>query len=151
MQGAGFPPGPATVGGMSDGHCGGPLDLAVVGLVDTPQRCSLERLRGWGGRPGGASGETVIPLRAVVEQAGLSAAAAHVSAVSADGSYTASIPLAEALAKGEICVGGASGGGPAIRLEVPGGLTKCWNVKGLGLLRVTEGPEPDSLPDVLTH
>ena len=150
-QGAGFPPGPATVEGMSNGHRGSPLDLAVVGLVDTPQRFSLERLRGWGGHRGGASGETVIPLRAVIEQAGLSAAADHVSAVSADGSYTASIPLAEALAKGEIRVGGASGGGPAVQLEVPGGLTKCWNVKGLGLLRVTEGPEPDSLPDVLTH
>ncbi len=136
---------------MSDGHRGSPLDLAVVGLVDAPQRCSLEQLRGWGGGPSGASGETVIPLRAVVEQTGLSAAADHVSAVSADGSYTASIPLSEALAKGEIRVGGPSEGGPPIRLEVPGGLTKCWNVKGLGLLRVTEGPEPDSLPDVLTH
>ena len=133
---------------MSDGHRGSPPGLAVVGLVDAPQNCSLEQLRSWGGRRSGASGETVVPLRAVVKRAGPSPDADHVSAVSADGSYTASIPLSEALAKGEIRV---EGGGPSIGLEVPGGLTKCWNVKGLGLLRVTEGPEPDSLPDVLTH
>ena len=124
--------------------------MTVDGLVDDPQCYALEHLRGLGEVRNTNPGEAAVPLRAVVEQAGPSAAAAHVSAVSADGSYTASIPLPEALAKGVICVEGGSGGG-LIRLEVPGGLTKCWNVKGLGLLRVTEGPEPDSLPDVLTH
>ena len=125
-------------------------ELAVGGLVDAPRRYTLEHLRGLGEVRNTAPVEAAVPLRTVVEQAGPSAAATHVSAVSADGSYTASIPLPEALAKGEILVGAASGGA-LIRLEVPGGLTKCWNVKSLGLLRVTEGPEPDSLPDVLTH
>ena len=125
-------------------------ELAVGGLVDAPRRYTLERLRGLGEVRNTAPGEAAVPLRTVVEQAGPSAAATHVSAVSADGSYTASIPLPEAVAKGEILVGAASGGA-LIRLEVPGGLTKCWNVKSLGLLRITEGPEPDSLPDVLTH
>ena len=135
---------------MSGERLGQQPGLAVGGLVDRPQRYDPEHLRGLGEARNTAPGEAAVPLRAVIEQAKPSAAADHVSAVSADGSYTASIPLPEALAKGVIHVGGGSGGG-LIRLEVPGGLTKCWNVKSLGLLRVTEGPEPDSLPDVLTH
>ena len=77
-------------------------------------------------------------------------AATHVTAASADGTYTASIPLPEALSKGELHLE-AGGAKAPIRLLVPGGMTLCWNVKGLGRLEVTEGPEPDSLPEVLTH
>lgn len=135
---------------MSDERRGQQPGLTVDGLVDDPQCYALEHLRGLGEVRNTDRGEAAVPLRAVVEPAKPSTAADHVSAVSADGSYTASIPLSEALAKGVIHVEGGSGGG-LIRLEVPGGLTKCWNVKSLGLLRVTEGPEPDSLPDVLTH
>ena len=136
---------------MSERRPDDPSCLVVGGLVDDPRSYGAEHLLGLGESRDPAREELVVPLRPLIEQAAPSVSATHVSAVSADGAYTASIPLAEALAKGELHVGRATGGWAPVRLEVPGGMTKCWNVKGLGLLRVTAGPEPDSLPDVLTH
>lgn len=133
----------------TDTHTDDPSHLAVSGLVETPDRYSLEHLARLGEHRDGAV--TVVPVRRVIEGAGPAPSATHVTALSADGSYSASIPLGEAVSKGEIHVDEATGGGPPIRLLVPDGMTLCWNVKGLGRLRVTEGPEPDSLPEVLTH
>ena len=135
---------------MAEVHPDDPSHLAVSGLVDRPERYDLERLHHLGDRRDD-SDEVVVYLRQVIEDAGLTTSATHVTAVSADGAYSASIPLPEALAKGELHVGEAPGAEAPIRLEVPGGLTRCWNVKDLGRLRVTSGPEPDSLPSILTH
>ena len=137
-------------GGMASGLADDPSRLVVTGSVDDPGRYDLEDLRRMGERHGDL-GDVVVRLGNVIGKARPTTDATHVSAVSADGSYSASIPLPEAIAKGELHVGGAPGGNAAIRLLVPGGMTLCWNVKGLGRLRVTEGPEPDSLPEVLTH
>ena len=126
-----------------------PSHLVVSGLVETPDRYNLEALARLGKNRQGAT--AVVPVRRVIEAAGPAAAATHVSALSADGSYSASIPLGEVVAKGEIHVREPAESELPIRLIVPGGMTLCWNVKGLGRLQVTEGPEPDSLPDVLTH
>ena len=71
-----------------------------------------------------------------------------VSVESDDGQYRASIPLEELAAKGVVVYGlGADSlpqerGGP-FRILVPEGRTLCWNVKGVGEMRVTACPEPD--------
>ena len=135
---------------MTDVHHDDPSRLVISGLVDITEQYDLKRLHDLGERCGD-SNEVVVPLRRVMEDARPTASSSHVTAVSADGTYSASIPLEEALSKGELHVSDAPGEAATIRLEVPGGLTLCWNVKGLGGLRVTAGPEPDSLPDILTH
>jgi len=134
---------------MMDMHTDDPSQLAVSGLVRTPDRYNLETLARLGDNREGA--DSVVPVRRVIDAAGPAESATHVTALSADGSYSASIPLGEAVSKGEIHINEAAGDPLPIRLLVPGGMTLCWNVKGLGRLRVTEGPEPDSLPEVLTH
>ena len=137
------------MGGMADIYTDDPSHLVLSGLVDQPERLGLEQLRVLGWREDG-SDRVVVPLRPVIERARPSRAATHVTAASADGAYTASIPLPEALSKGELHLEARDAKAP-IRLQVPGGMTLCWNVKGLGRLKVTDGPEPDSLPEVLTH
>ena len=130
-------------------HTDDPSHLVVSGLVEAPDRYSLEALSRLGENRDGAT--SVIPVRRVIEEAVPAAHATHVTALSADGSYSASIPLGEAVSKGEIHLSEAAESNTPIRLVVSEGMTLCWNVKGLGRLRVTEGPEPDSLPEVLTH
>ena len=119
------------------------------GLVDRPRGYDLETLHDMGTPDHGAAG-VVVAVRPLIEAARPRTAATHVTALSADGAYSASIPLTDAMALGEVHAGGADGE-PVLRLQVPGGMTLCWNVKDLGLLRVTAGPEPDSLPEILTH
>ncbi len=77
-------------------------------------------------------------------------AATHVTALSADGGYSASIPLTEAMPLGEVHARSVDGE-PILQLHIPGGMTLCWNVKDLGLLRVTAGPEPDTVPENPPH
>ena len=134
---------------MKDAYTDDPSHLVLSGLVDQPERYDLERLRVLGQQEEG-SDRVVVPLRPLIEGSRPARAATHVTAASADGTYTASIPLPEALSKGELHLEARAVKEP-IRLQVPGGMTLCWNVKGLGRLKVTEGPEPDSLPEVLTH
>ncbi len=124
--------------------------LVLSGLVARPERYTAEQLR-VSGRPADDSDPVVVPLKPLLEEALPDRKATHVTAASVDGTYTASIPLHEALSKGELHVDAPGGQTTPIRLLVPGGMTLCWNVKGLGRLKVTEGPEPDSLPEVLTH
>lgn len=144
------PGGTGYRGAMMDMHTDDPSHLVVSGLVRRPDRYSLEDLVRLGEHRDGPT-TAVVPMRRVIEGAGPEGSATHVTALSADGSYAASIPLGEAVSKGEIHVNEAAGTYLPIRLIVPEGMTLCWNVKGLGRLRVTEGPEPDSLPEVLTH
>lgn len=118
-------------------------------MVAHPKGYDLDTLRSMGIREEG-TGEVVVPVRRIIEAARPRTSASHVTALSADGAYSASIPLTDAVALGEVHASGA-GGESMLRLRVPGGMTLCWNVKDLGLLRVTAGPEPDSLPEILTH
>ena len=136
--------------GMAHTNPADPADLVLSGLVEESQEYDLDRLRILGYQADDSS-RVVVPLKLIIEGARPHLEATHVTAASADGAYTASIPLEEALAKGELHVEPQEGASPPIRLQVPGGMTLCWNVKGLGRLKVTEGPEPDSLPEILTH
>lgn len=121
----------------------------MTGLVDCPRGYDLETLHDMGTPDEDAAG-VVIAVRPLIDAAQPRTAATHVTALSADGAYSASIPLTDAMTLGEVHTGSADGES-ILRLLVPGGMTLCWNVKDLGLLRVTAGPEPDSLPEVLTH
>lgn len=75
---------------------------------------------------------------------------------SRDGEYTASIPTATLLDGGWLLIGSrtapleAQDGGP-FRLVVADGDTLCWNVKDVGSIRFTTGPEPDSVPENPPH
>lgn len=119
------------------------------GLVDRPRGYDLETLHNMGTPDESAAG-VVVAVRPLIEAARPRTAATHVTALSADGAYSASIPLTDAMALGEVHAG-SDGGESILWLRVPGGMTLCWNVKDLGLLRVTAAPEPDSLPEILTH
>lgn len=89
-------------------------------------------------------------------------AATHLTAISRDGSYRASIPLSDAAASGWLAFAAAGSteptnepfpleqGGP-FRLTVAEGRTLCWNVKNVGELKVTVGPEPDDVPERPPH
>ena len=92
----------------------------------------------------------VVAVRPLIEAARPRTAATHVTALSADGGYSASIPLAEVMPLGEVHDRRVDGE-PALQLHIPGGKTLCWNVRDLGLLRVTAGPEPDSVPENPPH
>ena len=130
--------------------------LAVTGLVAHPTVIDEATIRSRAKPDDSApDGTLVVSLGELLGQAEPAANASHVSAVSDDGLYSASIPLAEALSKGQLVVGAGqtlsrSAGGP-FRLTVPGGSTLCWNVKSVGELRVTAGAEPDSVPENPTH
>lgn len=103
----------------------------------------------------GPIGSVAVPVGALLDRVDLPADATHVTAVSDDGAYTASIPLDDARSGGRLYVGdvgtlGRSMGGP-FRLIVHEGSTLCWNVKAVGEFRLTDGPEPDSVPESPTH
>ena len=138
---------------MSDGAS---ASIAITGLVDHVTAVSESHVRSV------ASPSALAPPAAVAARLqdliGLAAvddSADHVSVVSSDASYVASIPLAEAFAGGLVFVGSdtslaASVGGP-FRLVVNDGHTLCWNVKDVGELRLTRGKERDSVPERPTH
>jgi hypothetical protein len=69
------------------------------------------------------------------------AGADHASVMSADGLYSASIPLAD-LRRGVLSEG---------RLTIVGGRTLCWNVKDVARIEVTTGARPDSVPENPPH
>jgi len=94
--------------------------LLVDGDVERPRR-TAER-----------SGRVADLLRAAKPVPGADHATFH----SGDGLYRASIPLEE-LGRAELEDG---------RLTVPGGQTKCWNVKDVVRIEVTIGARPDSVP-----
>ena len=107
----------------------------------------------------GQVSEGEIPGRGVSAGALLEASGprgGYVSVESDDGEYRASIPLEELSSKGVVVYGLADDhlprerGGP-FRVLVPEGATLCWNVKGVGEMRVTAAPEPDSVPTNPTH
>lgn len=97
-----------------------------------------------------------VRLSELLDAARPASRATHVTAISADGRYRASIPIPDANASGWIAFAIESEalpsehGGP-FRLTVAGGRTLCWNVKDLGELKVTVGPEPDDVPERPPH
>lgn len=66
----------------------------------------------------------------------------HASFESSAGDYRASIPLEVARRQGVVILEHDG----SLRLRVEDGETLCWNVKDLGRIRPTVGPEPDSIP-----
>ena len=131
--------------------------LAVVGLVGEPHRFSPEELRqlpavearvpGRKGRP-----DTVGPafrLSDVLDRVKPAPEATHATCASADGLYTASIPLGDLRERGLVM---HTPDGPSPwRLVVPEGATLCWNVKGLVSLELTDREIPDSVPETPSH
>ncbi|HMC42541.1 MAG TPA: hypothetical protein VKI20_05975 [Acidimicrobiales bacterium] len=98
------------------------------------------------GRPAlSVDGEVASPLALTHRTAGLAElldaarprpGADHATVHSGDGTYTASIPLAD-LRRATLTDG---------RLIVEGGRTLCWNVKDVVRIEVTTGHRPDSVP-----
>ena len=129
--------------------------IRITGLVERPGEWAMEDLAGLSGQvtEGGIQGRGVS-AGALLEASG--PRGGYVSVESEDGRYRASIPLEELAAKGVVVYGlGADSlpeerGGP-FRILVPDGRTLCWNVKGVGEMRVTACPEPDSVPANPTH
>ena len=92
-----------------------------------------------------------VPATALMEVAQPDDDVAFCSVISADGSYSASIPLADLIAGGWLAfrIGDeplpSSAGGP-LRLTVAKGRTLCWNVKDVAELRFTTTRHPDIVP-----
>jgi hypothetical protein len=75
------------------------------------------------------------PLSSLLNLAQPDGSADHATVSSADGQYRASIPL-EWLLKGRMEAG---------RLRIPSAPTKCWSVKDVVSIELTDGPRPDSV------
>ncbi len=136
--------------------------LRVSGLVAVPRDWGWDELADLPGRisdlgtkADGFAGEAV-PLAAVLAASEPAPAATHATVASDDGHYRASIPLPELVEKGWLAFAidgrplSRERGGP-LRVVVPQGRTLCWNVKSAAGIRVTAGPEPDSVPANPTH
>ncbi len=136
--------------------------LAVGGLVAHPRTWSWDelaahpqRIPNLGELAEGFVGEAV-PLAHVLTDAGPEPAATHATVFSDDGHYRASIPIGDLVDLGWLAVSldgeplPRDEGGP-LRVVVPRGRTLCWNVKSAVEIRVTAGPEPDSVPENPPH
>jgi DMSO/TMAO reductase YedYZ molybdopterin-dependent catalytic subunit len=99
---------------------------------------------------------TAVPVASILDEVRLDSGAAYCTVVSRDGSYRASIPIADLRSGGWLAyaLGGVplpeDHGGP-LRLTVAQGSTQCWNVKDVGELRLTQEKEPDSVPGKPSH
>lgn len=127
--------------------------LRVTGLVREHREWHWEELAALEGQIQEASGRGVS-AGVLLEASG--ARGGFVSVESEDGAYRASIPIDELAAKGVVVYGLEEGGlprdrGGPFRMLVPGGRTLCWNVKGVGEMRVTAEQEADSVPANPTH
>lgn len=120
-------------------------ELRIVDLTGAVTSLAHTDLRGLAGADG------VVAVADVVDVSGDGARATHCTAISRDGSYRASLPIATMLSAGRITVlrNGrvldAAQGGP-LRLTVVEGDTLCWNVKHLEELRLSIGALPDDVP-----
>jgi DMSO/TMAO reductase YedYZ molybdopterin-dependent catalytic subunit len=136
--------------------------LVVEGLVERPGVVSTADLDAFerivddaGSVTVGALGRAVSAAE-VVDRAAPLPEATHCTVVSGDETYRASIPIETLVEGGWIAFGlggmplPESNGGP-FRLTVADGSTLCWNVKNVGTLRFTSGPEPDDVPDNPPH
>lgn len=124
-----------------------PPRLEITGLAARPGLWGEEALR-YLARPSPVGG-AAVGVGEVLDACRPEPNASHVTVVNSAGDYSASIPLAEA-SRGELLIDGEAAGGP-VRLNIPQGRTLCWNVKDVGMLRLTDGPEPDSVPENPPH
>ena len=103
----------------------------------------------------GAVGRAV-PISVLLDRVRPGQQATHVTVISSDGSYRASIPLDEVATGGWLAFAlddaplPAERGGP-LRLTVAEGTTLCWNVKDVAEMRFTVGSEPDDVPEKPPH
>jgi len=141
--------------------------LEIDGLVARPRQFGFDDLRGLpeqvadvsllvAGRQGGA-----VPLRALLAATGVDATASHVTLMSSDGGFSASVPLAavrDALVVYRLGEGPlpAKLGGP-LRFLIPqveeceiGGVDACANVKFLASIRLGTAPGTDTRPTTPT-
>lgn len=138
------------------------MTLHVEGLVSDPTEFDDRRLAGLQSVIDDVASITpravgrAVRVSDVIDAASPRREATHVTAIAADGSYRASIPI-DALQRGGWLAFGlddrtlpVSEGGP-LRLTVADGTTLCWNVKNVGVLRLTAGPEPDDVPENPPH
>lgn len=86
----------------------------------------------------------LVPVRALLSR---ESGVTHALFESRDGDYRASIPIDVAVDGGVVEIQDEGG----LRLRVIDGDTLCWNVKDLGRIRLTDGPEPDSVPENPPH
>ena len=140
----------------------GMSELLLTGLkrgrdsVSWEELSALPGIVGDTGSVGNDAAGEAVPITAIVDLAEPRDDAAYCSVVSADGSYTASIPLADLRDGGWLAFRlsnaplPAEMGGP-MRLTVTRGRTLCWNVKDVGELRFTASKEPDSVPARSKH
>jgi DMSO/TMAO reductase YedYZ molybdopterin-dependent catalytic subunit len=117
------------------------MNLIVSGLATRTNGTSLETL---------SEDRRQLAFADFLVDLDIDATATHCSVISTDGSYTASIPIADLRSGGMLRFVPPDDGGP-IRLQVLDGSTLCWNVKDVGELRFTAGSEPDSIPPDPTH
>lgn len=138
-------------------HKGDAPALVVEGLVKEPGWFAVDELKGLPtveatvpgrkGRPDAVG--AAFRLAEVLEKVEPEPAATHATCRSADGLYSASIPLADLRDNGLVM---HTPDGPSPwRLVVPQGRTMCWNVKGLVSLELTAGPVGDSVPENPPH
>ena len=97
----------------------------------------------------GATSGDAVAMAALLDLVEPAPGADHVTVSSGDGHYRASIPLEQLRGAGWLFVG-VERGGP-LRLVVEEGRTLCWNVKDVVGLHLTQGPEPDSVPENPPH
>ena len=137
--------------------------IRIEGSVKSARSFDFDTLAGLGGQVADVS--TIVPgreggavtLAAVLEEVGVSPGATHVSVISEDGSFSASVPLDAVhdavllyrLGDAELP---ASKGGP-VRFLVPEEakarspeVDACANVKFVGTLRIGAGPGEDTRP-----
>ena len=97
-----------------------------------------------------------VPVASILDSVAIDDEVTHGTVISSDGHYTASIPVETLRTGGWLAIGLDGGplprdrGGP-LRLTVADGTTLCWNVKDVGSIRLTNGPEPDSVPENPPH
>jgi DMSO/TMAO reductase YedYZ molybdopterin-dependent catalytic subunit len=97
-----------------------------------------------------------VPVASILAEATIDPSATHGTVTSSDGTYTASIPIETLRSGGWLAVAlddealPADRGGP-LRLTVAEGDTLCWNVKDVGGIHFTMGPEADSVPENPPH
>jgi len=137
--------------------------LRIDGEVTTPGELSYDDLAALpeqvpdvGALVSGRAG-TAVRLRTLLQRAGVKATATHVTVLSSDGRFAASVAL-DAIREALVVyrLGDrplpAEHGGP-LRFLIPdaarcgrGGADACANVKAVGVIRLTVGPGDDTRP-----
>jgi hypothetical protein len=123
--------------------------VTIEGRVANPGTRTLSDLRA-AIRPGEAAGG--VRVAELITSAGAEPTASHVTVIARDEAYRASIPIGDLSERGWLSFGESDDDATGdFRLTVRDGATLCWNVKHVATLRVTDGPEPDDVPEQPRH